>query len=696
MAMGAFGVAAPFISAFLSAFMAGLAAGSWAAGRFCRQRSGGSSGAMLRLYAAAELMIAIFAAAMPAMIAGARRAFDAATASASWDSFGHLAASGACAAALILIPCLCMGATLPLAMAAVRAAGIRDERSFSRLYLANVLGAALGTASCAFALIEIFGFRGVSYLAAAINVLLAAAAFTVSFQVREGRAIPAKTAAARTRGQLDVLAKLAVLGAVSMGMEVIWLRQFVPFMGTTIYVFAEILVVYLLAYAAGSAAYRRWHGFDLNIVWIAAGPAALAAVAFADPYIPIFGMLRPVLGIAPFCVVLGFLTPALVDGWSSGDADRAGTAYAINAAGCVVGPLIAGFVFLPRVSETAALCAFTLPLFVGGAVAARAKRIGGFFAIVTVFSVLWMYSASGYLDYIRGGRGRVDVRRDYQATTAAFGTEDRKQLLVNGITMTALSPTTKAMAHLPLAVLGRPARRALVICFGMGTTFRSLMSWGIPVTAVELVPGVVGLFDYFYDEAAALKSSPRANIVIDDGRRFLARTAEEFDVITIDGAPPMEAVGTSLLYSKAFYARAAARLAPDGILQQWLTGPLEPAILSSFASALRESFPYVRLYRAVEGAGYHCLASRRPIPEASARSLAARLSPAAAADFTELGPGKTPEEQFGLLLKDPQAIAGIIDSRVPALDDDRPINEYYLLRRHFPGLWEPLSRLAWR
>ena len=44
------------------------------------------------------------------------------------------------------------------------------------------------------------------------------------------------------------------------------------------------------------------------------------------------------------------------------------------------------------------------------------------------------------------------------------------------------------MAHLPLFFLDHPPQDALVICFGMGTTYRSMLSWGIPVTAVELVP----------------------------------------------------------------------------------------------------------------------------------------------------------------------------------------------------------------
>ena len=57
---------------------------------------------------------------------------------------------------------------------------------------------------------------------------------------------------------------------------------------------------------------------------------------------------------------------------------------------------------------------------------------------------------------------------------------------MNGIGMTGLTPITKFMAHLPLAFhQGRP-QSALIICFGMGTTYRSALSWDVNTTTVEL------------------------------------------------------------------------------------------------------------------------------------------------------------------------------------------------------------------
>ena len=60
--------------------------------------------------------------------------------------------------------------------------------------------------------------------------------------------------------------------------------------------------------------------------------------------------------------------------------------------------------------------------------------------------------------------------------------------------------------------------------------------------------------------------------MVDDGRRYLERTGEKFDVIAIDPPPPVNAAASSLLYSEEFYAAAKRHLQPGGILPQWLPG----------------------------------------------------------------------------------------------------------------------------
>jgi spermidine synthase len=258
----------------------------------------------------------------------------------------------------------------------------------------------------------------------------------------------------------------------------------------------------------------------------------------------------------------------------------------------------------------------------------------------------------------------------------------RKQLLVNGAGMSALTPVTKMMSHLPLAFRDAPPSNALVICFGMGTSFRSLLSWGIDSTAVELIPSVPALFSFFHADAGRILASPRAHVVVDDGRRFLERTDERFDVITIDPPPPVEAAGSSLLYSQEFYALARKRLKPGGIVQQWLPGG-DAVVIGSFTRAIASSFPHLRAFRSVEGWGFHFLASESPLPARTATELSARLSAEAARDLVEWGPFPDPAAQFDAVLRREVAVASLLAAapQVGPLTDDRPYNEYYWLRR---------------
>jgi spermidine synthase len=239
------------------------------------------------------------------------------------------------------------------------------------------------------------------------------------------------------------------------------------------------------------------------------------------------------------------------------------------------------------------------------------------------------------------------------------------------------------MVHLPMAFLDQPPARGLVLCFGMGTSFRSMLSWGVPTTAVELVPSVPGLFGYYNPGQESLLHSPLATVVIDDARRFLERSRESFSVIVIDPPPPVEAAGSSLLYSKEFYAGARKRLAPGGILAQWFPGG-EPVMITAITRALLESFPYVRAFNSVEGWGLHLLASDQPIPERDASEMLARMPAQAVRDLMEWGPMANPLQQIQVTLNSEISIQVLLAAsyNTPALCDDRPVNEYYFLRRH--------------
>lgn len=694
LAMAAFGVTTAMVSIVIAIFMAGLALGSLAAGRVARD-SERPAAFPLRLYALAEIVIALSGAAVPAGIDFGQR-FLSTAAGVPSGSTSHYLVSGLCLAIVMLPFCAAMGTTFPLAMWAIRRAQPeRSESSFSFLYLANVLGAAVGTLLSALVMIELLGLKHTAQVAAALNSLLAATALAASLR-RAGageRALapPDRPDEPAETTRLSFL--LFASGLVSMGMEVVWVRQFTPYLGTVVYAFALVLALYLLATFLGSFLYRRRHGRPGGPtapvwIWPLLGLAGLLPLVTTDPRWPLpatmsWGGLRVALGIGPLSALLGFVTPWLLDRWSRGRPDQVVGAYALNVTGCIVGPLLAGSLLLPVLGERATLVALSLLL---AASAIRAERVVAAAAGAVPLRAAWAVAAAAGAALVLLARDfetvfpqRI-VRRDQAATVIATGSGMRRRLLVNGQGMTKLTPITKMMAHLPLASLDRPPRNALVVCFGMGTTFRSLVSWDIGATAVELIPSVPELFGFFHPDGPALLSRPGAHVVIDDGRRFLHRTRESFDVITIDPPPPVEAAGSSLLYTREFYRLVRLRLAPGGIVQQWLPGG-DRVVVSSVTRALTESFAHVRALASVEDFGLHYLASDAPIPERTAEELAARMPEAAARDLVEWGPAPTPEGMFAIVLEREMLVPSLLGlSRVPALTDDRPFNEYYLLR----------------
>jgi predicted membrane-bound spermidine synthase len=686
LAMAGYGVTTPMVSIVLSLFMAGLGIGSVVAGRLKKNP--------LRTYALAELIIGLSSLLVPeGLRAGSQFLGWLGT---SWGSSTHYLLAGLMVALCMLPFGVCMGATLPLAMSAMRRLyGAGAQRSFSFLYLANLVGATLGTMGSAFVLIELYGFSGTMRVAGALNFILFGCAWWLGGRLPDAAPEePAPTEEAKKGGGMGLL-WLFLTGLCSMAMEVVWTRLYTAWLSTMVYAFAGILAIYLASSYAGSQLYKawaRWKKSDAAWLYVVAGVALLSLLPLwaVDPATrgrPGFtgGLWRVAMGIAPFCAALGFLTPLLVDRYAEGSARRAGTAYAVNVVGCILGPLVAGFLLLPRIDERTSLVLLALPLLATAIYTVRLERRWGAPLGVALGSLipgaLLVNSTHEYSVNIHAPK---EVRRDYTATTIAWGSGMDKHLWVNGVGMTSLTPITKMMAHLPLALHPgqKDKEKALVICFGMGTSYRAALSWGINATVVELVPSIPSLVPFFHRDGTQLLAAPRGRIVVDDGRRFLGREVAKYDVVVIDPPPPVEAAGSSLLYSTEMYDAVRKRLAPGGILQQWFPTD-DHEVVSAVSRALKESFPYVYVFSSIEGWGYHYLASEQPIAFASAAELVGRMPEAAKRDLMEWGPARTPEEMFDRVLQRPVNLDQLINRtpNVPTLRDDRPVNEYYLLRR---------------
>jgi spermidine synthase len=688
LAFAAFGVNTPVLSAVLSFFMAGLALGSWWGGHWASRSPKINP---ILFYSLSELLIAIGAFILPLSFSfGARLLLSVGEA----DSGSYLFLSAVVMFFSLLPWSFFMGTTFPFMMAFIKKHG-GSKDSFSFLYTANTLGAMAGVFATAFILIECLGLKGTLTVAACLNLLIALTGLALSSRLPSTKVTALKTSPSpssenQTARQVPILYLMILFttGFVFMAMEVVWTRGFTYILQTEVYSYASLLFTYLLSTFIGSWLYRHDRNsktVSLGIVWVLVFICALLTVVINDPRIH-HSAIFVLLSIFPVCAVLGYLTPLLIDKISSGNPEIAGRAYALNVLGCILGPLAASYLLLPNLGTKVSL--ILLSLFLSVFFISRNLRsipLGSkiFWGILSAgllgTAVFWTISYED--DFYRYFQPESRMRRDYCATVITNGSGLHKNLSVNGIGMTGLVLPTKVMAHLPMVLLTHKPQSALDICFGMGTTFRSLLSWNIDTTAVELVPSVFKSYGDFWPDADRLRSLPQAHMVVDDGRRFLRRTRGTYDVITIDPPPPLQAAASSLLYSTEFYELVKQHLKKGGLLQQWV--PIgESASWQAIAMSLKISFPNVVVFPSDENMGAYFIASLDPIEIPSSQDLKNKMPVSALVDLSEWVPYQQAIPYLAKILSNARTIDSI--TRPPATDritDDRPFNEYYLLRK---------------
>jgi spermidine synthase len=702
LAFASYGIITPVLSVVVSMFMLGLAIGSWAGGRLIGPLTRKTKWSAILWYALAELMIGIGAFVVPKLFAQGEEML---LSSGQTDSFRYLLFSAVVLALSILPWCVFMGATFPFMMAYARERDQRTADSFSYLYVANVLGAMSGTLLTAIVLVEVLGFKHTLWLAAGANFSIVAISGCLAWAQR-GFAVPISLeskASSKPRAKSPSTARRRLIkwilfstGFSAMAMEVVWARAFAPVLKTQVYAFAMIVFAYLGATFIGSWFYRR----DLRRNSVRSTSKLMAILSVGAFFPIVFNDLRflldpkilagylgatlLLLSICPLCATLGYLTPSLVDEDAMGEPAEAGLAYAINVLGCILGPLFASYILMPSVGERVGLIILGLPFvgfFLFGSKSLSLQYRFGTALAGTVVLIWSLFYSADFGDFMSREFKNAEIRRDYAASVISAGEGLDKQLFVNGVGMTALVPLTKFMVHLPLALHAGKAESALIICFGMGTSYRAALSWNIDTTAVELVPSVKSAFGFYHSDAAGVLTNPKGRIVIDDGRRYLARMREKFDLIVIDPPPPVEAAGSSLLYSEEFYRLAKQHLKPNGIIQAWFLGG-DPLTGQAIARSFRESFPHVRFFRSIGGWGLHMLASMEPIEVFGPEMLANRMSTAAAEDLLEWSSSKDLSGYLAQVVSKEVSLQEALnpDPKI-RVTDDRPYNEYFLLRR---------------
>ena len=121
------------------------------------------------------------------------------------------------------------------------------------------------------------------------------------------------------------------------------------------------------------------------------------------------------------------------------------------------------------------------------------------------------------------------------------------------------------LVHVPLFALG-DAKNVLIIGGGDGGTLREVLLHPVDsATMVELDSRVIELCKEFMPSLSLNAfNDPRANVIIDDGIKFIAETDQVFDVIIVDSTDP---IGPGeVLFTEEFYASCKRCMTPGGVL----------------------------------------------------------------------------------------------------------------------------------
>jgi len=634
----AFGVSATGTALTLAASMGGLTLGALAMGALLRDRRVERP---LRLYGALEAVIGVAGLVMlPGF--GALETLDGRVYDA-WPTLAPLLHAAGMAA--VLAPAtLAMGATVPVFQLVAR----RHGATVSVLYGMNTAGAAAGVLLLSFVLLPRFGVAASCAIVAAVNFAIFAASFAFERRAEAPAAEP-QAAAAPAAPAVPALALATVLctGLATFGLEVAWFRAMRAAFWSTSSTFAIMLAAVLIPLAAGARLVpwlRRRGVGPATPLWIAGAAIVLATplverldlVAEIDrPFLATLGIWLAIAlaTIGPAVLFLATALPWYLE--EHPDPGATGRLYGANTLGSVAGALAAAWLLLPRVGSSMTawiLGGVVLALAAAHAPPRRKIAVAGVGVAALLVAVAAssspgrdrMYGATA----LRGNRVLAfDEGPDSTASVIQWSTGDR-YLYIDGFSATTDDPVAGHymywMGALPARLHPGP-RRGLVICFGTGQTTNALRQHVAgEVDVVEVSAAVLEMADHFPANQGVL-DDPRVHPIVMDGRAWLRRTDARYDVITLEPMPPNFA-GVNSLYSREFYAIAAERLAPGGVVAQWLpVHLLDPQHAASIAATFVDAFPDALLWVDPVG-GTSILVGRR---EGSAEPLG-RLWPAPA------------------------------------------------------------------
>lgn len=378
-------------------------------------------------------------------------------------------------------------------------------------------------------------------------------------------------------------------GLLSLSSETLWVRTF-SFVGESTPISVSfVLAVYLSAIAFGAAAgawlcKRRARLPEAAIISmmvasiiIALSPDLLALRPFSRRAAALL-MFGPAFFLSvcfPICHELGTKRVAGAVGRSMS------TVYAANIVGSTLGPLLVNFGLLQVATTQLAFAVLgTTGLAISAFFALRRSsakplRITAYASIVVALACTVRAAGPDNWLITKLSRPPLEVRRiveTRQGIVVAYRSDTGGDIIYGGNVYDGranIDPRVNSNGIHRVLVLAaaRPApRRVLVIGLSVGS-WTYLLS-GFPgieqMDVIEINPGYLDLISD-YEDHRRIFQDPRVRIHVADGRHFLRRSTETYDLMVMNTTWHWRSYSTFLL-SKEFLQLARDHLAADGLL----------------------------------------------------------------------------------------------------------------------------------
>lgn len=541
----------------------------------------------------------------------------------------------------LIIPTSLIGMSLPLLSMVVQ------KEKISTLYAFNTLGSVIGSFLTGFLFLAIAGYNITMLLTIIIGLVIY---ITAIFILKDSSYIE-KNNESENIYKIDISEKsyklffilLPILfflsGFTSLSYEILYNRILLYFTGNNTYCFTIIVSIFIGGIFAGSFVYSlvRKHikspvfifaVFELIIgLWNVILPQhsnlindfivnIKSIITLNFLFLIFIRIFSSLLLIFVPAFLFGFIFPLVIDIFISINNSykkekNVSILYFFNTIGSVLGPLVTGFILIDlfQISLTLRIIALiNILIFI---IISLIYILYNTFNIKYLFlTLLFLFTliiafnfdkdikiskiaaktlkSDDVIYYKEGVFGTVSVSKRYNGIL---------HLKINGVGEVPTDYNSikvfRMLAYLPFVIKENP-KSILTIAFGAGITYGSICNIASleKKVNIEICKDVLDAGYLFSEWNHNVLDKYKDTIKISDGRYFVEKTKDKYDLIVSDSTHPI-ASDSWVLYTKEFYSHCKEKLNKDGLMVQWV--PLHllslkdyKIILSTFSSVFKE------------------------------------------------------------------------------------------------------------